>query len=415
MRRSVGICSLLLVSLTLAACSSSSSSSPTSSNSGGAGGNGASGSPVSSEINIMIQGQFQAPTFAFPEARDAALARVKAVNDAGGVNGHKVNAIVCNDQGNPNIAEECAREAVSDHVVADVSGWGQFDSLVLPILQSAGIPFIGQYPNTPQDFTSTVSFPLDGGNALFAALGQALVTNSHAKKVAIIKSNLPVGVAAGNASAIGVEMEGGKVTLNNPALPPVVPDYGPIVQQALAAGTDAYVILVAGTEKQKLTTAIEQSSKPDLPQGDIYPGFDLTLLPSLSQYPGNFLVSSGYVASSPQAAQYRSELAAYNPSTITSAFGESSWTATGIILGLAKSMTGKVTSSTMLAALNKDCDVTFGGIYPKLNFCQPGPVPEYPRLFNTNALVYNITGGKLVYASTFSDAKAFAAYAKTAG
>ena len=66
-------------------------------------------------------------------------------------------------------------------------------------------------------------------------------------------------------------------------------------------------------------------------------------------------------------------------------------------------------------SLGKDCDVAFGGIYPKLDFCKPGPVPEYPRLFNTNALVYNITGGKLVYASTFSDAKSFAAYAKTAG
>jgi hypothetical protein len=86
----------------------------------------------------------------------------------------------------------------------------------------------------------------------------------------------------------------------------------------------------------------------------------------------------------------------------------------GVVLQLAGSMNGKVTSAAMLAALNKDADVSFGGIYPKLSFAAPGPISEYPRLFNTNALVYNIQGGSLVYASTFSDAQSFGNYAKTA-
>ena len=45
-------------------------------------------------------------------------AAARAINAAGGVNGHPLVVDSCNDQGDPNLSATCARKMVSDHVVA---------------------------------------------------------------------------------------------------------------------------------------------------------------------------------------------------------------------------------------------------------------------------------------------------------
>src|ERR1700728_1260690 len=106
------------VALAVSACASSSSSGGSAS---GGGGSSASGSA----LKIMAFGQFQASTFSYPEGRDAILAAVKYYNAHGGFSGHQVQVTVCNDQGNPNLARQCAQQAVSDHDVAVLGSYSQ--------------------------------------------------------------------------------------------------------------------------------------------------------------------------------------------------------------------------------------------------------------------------------------------------
>ena len=104
LRTSVAVASLVgLVGLT-SACGSSPSSSAS------------SGSSSSAPIDVMAIGVFQSSALSLPDAVGALKAHVSAVNDAGGVNGRKINLIVCNDNFDPNTAADCARQTGTPHV-----------------------------------------------------------------------------------------------------------------------------------------------------------------------------------------------------------------------------------------------------------------------------------------------------------
>ncbi len=105
-RRSRGLAAIVaVVSLvSLAACGSGS----------GSGGSGGS-------IEIMSFGTTSSSSGSnAPEGDVAIRAAIKAVDDAGGINGRKVTVVSCNDQADPNQAATCARQAVSDKVAAVV-------------------------------------------------------------------------------------------------------------------------------------------------------------------------------------------------------------------------------------------------------------------------------------------------------
>ena len=50
---------------------------------------------------------------------------------------------VCNDQGNPNLARQCARQAVSSGDVAVLGSYSQQGPTILPILEAAHIAYVG--------------------------------------------------------------------------------------------------------------------------------------------------------------------------------------------------------------------------------------------------------------------------------
>ena len=128
----------------------------------------------------MAFGQFQASTFSYPEGRDAILAAVQYYNSQGGFNGHKVQVTVCNDQGNPNLARQCAQQAVSDHDVAVLGSYSQQGPTILPILEAAHIAYVGATAQSPTDGTSPVSFPLEGLNqVVFGGIGYAATVTTR--------------------------------------------------------------------------------------------------------------------------------------------------------------------------------------------------------------------------------------------
>ena len=69
-------------------------------------------------VKVFVTGPFSDPTFAVPEALSGAQAAAAAINKAGGINGHSIQIVSCNDQLSPNSATTCADQAVSDHVTA---------------------------------------------------------------------------------------------------------------------------------------------------------------------------------------------------------------------------------------------------------------------------------------------------------
>ncbi len=106
-----------------------------------------------------------------------ALAKAFArwVNANGGLGGHELTVLTCNDHNTPVGASDCARRAVKEKAVAVVGSYSQYGSAFMPPLEVAGIPYLGGYGISDQEFTNALSYPVNGGQAaLIAGSGRQL-------------------------------------------------------------------------------------------------------------------------------------------------------------------------------------------------------------------------------------------------
>ena len=93
------------------------------------------------------------------------------VNAHGGLGGRPLRVLTCDEHDDAVAAARCARRAVAENAVAVVGSYSQHGDAFLPTLEAAGIPYIGGYGLTHDEFTSPLSYPVNGGQpALLAGL-----------------------------------------------------------------------------------------------------------------------------------------------------------------------------------------------------------------------------------------------------
>ncbi|MEV5958885.1 ABC transporter substrate-binding protein [Streptomyces sp. NPDC051987] len=104
-----------------------------------------------------------------------ASAYIKWINSQGGIHGRKLKLVTCNDHNSSVGAASCAQRAVDEDVAAVVGSYSQFGDSYFAPLEGAAIPYIGGYGASNEEFTSPVSYPVNGGSlTLLAGLGEAL-------------------------------------------------------------------------------------------------------------------------------------------------------------------------------------------------------------------------------------------------
>ncbi|MFF9865277.1 MULTISPECIES: ABC transporter substrate-binding protein [unclassified Streptomyces] len=104
-----------------------------------------------------------------------AEAYARWVNARGGIDGHELRVLTCNERNDPGGAADCARRAADQGVVAVVGSYSQNGRAFMAPLEAAGIPYIGGYGLTDDEFTSFLSYPVNGGQpALLAGNGMQL-------------------------------------------------------------------------------------------------------------------------------------------------------------------------------------------------------------------------------------------------
>ncbi|MCX5198617.1 ABC transporter substrate-binding protein [Streptomyces sp. NBC_00249] len=97
------------------------------------------------------------------------------VNSNGGINGRKLRVLTCNEKNTATGAADCARKAISEKAVAVVGSYSQHGRAFMAPLEAEGIPFIGGYGVSAEEFQSTLSYPVNGGQpALLAGAGHQL-------------------------------------------------------------------------------------------------------------------------------------------------------------------------------------------------------------------------------------------------
>ncbi|MFJ3585861.1 ABC transporter substrate-binding protein [Streptomyces sp. NPDC090127] len=121
-----------------------------------------------------------------------AQAFARWVNASGGIDGHELKILTCNEQNTSSGAAACARRAVREKVVAVVGSYSQNGRAFMAPLEAAEIPYIGGYGISEDEFTSPLSYPVNGGLASLMA-GHGMQLAESCRKVSLVRPDTLAG------------------------------------------------------------------------------------------------------------------------------------------------------------------------------------------------------------------------------
>jgi ABC-type branched-subunit amino acid transport system substrate-binding protein len=337
----------------------------------------------------MAFGLQSSSSFSLPEGMTAIEGLAKAVNDAGGIGGRKIDVITCNDGNDPNLAAACAREAVQDKVAAVIGYYSANGAVFDPILQAAKIPYIGA--SSISDYTTPIVFPVDGG----ALTGQVAVTYALGKlgcrKLSTVVNAIPQALISTSTASNGFKQLGGSSTTIQ--VPVAASDYAPSVAETQSAAAQCLVSSLAPAATVSLLNAVASSNIKGIKQGIL--GFSLNpqILTEESSQLSDTIVSSPWAPTGSWRQDLTREMAAIDPKQPVSDFAIRAWTAMTLFVDAAKTV-NVVNNQTILSALQAR-GYSVPSIAP-YNATKPGPDPKLPRLFTTSSYIYQVKNGQLV-------------------
>lgn len=373
------------VALAAAACSSTSSSAGGNSSSSGA----TSGSTATklSGAPVVIGSMYpiSASLAAFPDLQYMAQIAVDVVNANGGIKGHPLKWVHCDDKGDPNVAASCANLLINqDKVRAFVESVGLEGNIAWPLIKKADIINWFDVPIWPEDGTSPLSYPAGLGIYAHQNVG-LLVKQGEFKKVDCLgAAGAFIGPICGFAKA-GLAAKG-ITNFKTIAYPPTTTAYQPYAAKVVADGADAVVLVSADSITAPVLQALSDA------------GAKVTVLePSTSVGSRSLQVAkqdgiSLRVAGSwavdasmfPARQQMLANVQKYASSvSAPSNFDTSSDNAFNMyfgILSLANVMNGATSLSTAALQAYIATHPIATGVAPPLNWTKPGPLSANPRI-----------------------------------
>jgi ABC-type branched-chain amino acid transport systems, periplasmic component len=212
----------------------------------------ASGEPITIGFVNMEDGPLAQP--AMGDAAEAARQYIN--NELGGINGRPLEFDKCVTSGAPDSSAQCANQLVASGVPVAYQGLDYGNAALHPILEAAGIPWVGQEPFTSLDYQSGYHF---SGSQVAYALGAGIYLRDEIKpkRVTILSYTTPTAQAAIDAYLRpAMEASGAAVEVVNADFG--APDMSVPVGAALATDPDAIIFFMADADCTKVVTAADQ-------------------------------------------------------------------------------------------------------------------------------------------------------------
>jgi ABC-type branched-subunit amino acid transport system substrate-binding protein len=224
-------CASILLLAAAAGCSSSSSTSQSS----GQNSSGSSANLGTVKVGTIVPLTGAGPQY--PEILAGAEAAVKAFNSSGGVDGHQLQLVSCDDQNNLNQGLACAREMVQDHIIALVGNYGNYGPEETPILVAAGIPEIGEATiYSANQYNSPNEFMLDAGTfTQFVPQVVYAMQTLHSTKLSCAAAAVAIAAAICDTAKSAADVLSAKWT-GTTQIPITATDYAPYVAAANSQG-----------------------------------------------------------------------------------------------------------------------------------------------------------------------------------
>ncbi|MGV9556782.1 ABC transporter substrate-binding protein [Streptomyces sp. NPDC003401] len=350
-----------------------------------------------------------------------ARAYARWINANGGLNGRELEVLTCNDHNNGVDAAKCARQAVKAGAVAVIGSYSQHSESFLPHLEGAGIPYIGGYGVTNAEFTSPLSYPVNGGQpVLLAGLGKELAAGCG--RVALVRPDTIAGDTLHAMLDAGLTAGGHEKAVDQLAAEDAA-EYSVQAEASLkevtatgragtaGKGDSGCVVPALGDRTGTFMDSFRRVREdyPDVSTATVLGSVDQTVINSTggasSAFEGAYVTGWYPVASDPRWDPMKkviSESAFSDTRIDPSDTGvQTTWIAYTVFREVVESLGGDaVTADTVTGALDDGLRIDTGGLTPTLRweFTDRLASIGFPRLVNADVTLQTVKQGRLAAA-----------------
>ncbi|MEU4984759.1 ABC transporter substrate-binding protein [Streptomyces sp. NPDC021969] len=375
---------------------------------------GATGGSGDDPITVMTWAPQDTGATNKPGMPALARAYARSINAQGGLGGRKLNVLTCNDHNDSVAAAKCARRAVKENAVAVVGSYSQYADSFFPILEGARIPYIGGYGLTNTEFTSPLSYPVNGGQpALLAGLGSALADScgpvTLVRPDTIAGDQLPALLDSGLAS-------GGHERPHDQRAAEDATAYDDQAERALARGggdlaEPGCVVPVLGDRTGTFMDSFRRAreDRTDVRTATVLGSVDQTTINASGGAAGPYegaYVTGWYPSVSDPAWDGLKRLIkeqAFGDNDVDAADAgvQTTWIAYTVLKQVVESLgDGEVSADTVRRALDDGPEIGTGGLTPGLRWTFADKLASvgFPRLVNADVTLQVVREGRLVSA-----------------
>ncbi|MFG2372015.1 ABC transporter substrate-binding protein [Streptomyces sp. NPDC048504] len=358
-------------------------------------------------VKVMVWAPENTQGSAQPGIHLTAQAYEKWINANGGIKGGPLKVEFCNEKGDPDEAEKCAQQAVADKVAAVVGSYSLAGDRYMPILQKAGIPYIGGTGVSAAEFSNPLSFPVNGGTpVVFAAHGRQLVEQG-CKKITGVRYDVAAAAVVSQFLTLGVTSAGGTPP-KDLKVPLTATDLAP--QVAATKGSDCVSVILGTASDLFVKSYVQSGDKTKLASvvGNLTPQLAESTGGSGSPLEGAAI--TGYYPPTSDAV-WKDFVTAAKGKDIdtTNGANATTWVAFKVFTEAAKKLP-TISAEALVKELNTTSGIDTGGLTPPLNWkvSTALPIKGLDRIHNTTATELTIRDGKIEWAkagSTFVDVR----------
>jgi branched-chain amino acid transport system substrate-binding protein len=270
---------------------------------------------------------------------------------------------------------------------------------------AAGVPIVGGQGLSPAEFATPGVFPLASGIPGWSYGQVVALVNAGCKKIALFGDN-----EAGSLYILGFTQAAMKLAGITPVRyvktdQNADPTFAQGAAQTLAGGVDCVVFDSSPTYGAKAVQALRGAGFNG-PIASITGVFVQPIIDSLGAKADNLYLTSQLAlntdTANPGVAEFLAALKQYSPSSDTNETAMTAWTAVQLFNAVAKTITGDITSASVLAAMNNistPIDLKTAGPYLVKGAVSPLPT-DAPNIYNTQVAIGVVKGGKLLPAGT---------------
>ncbi|MDH6577623.1 ABC transporter substrate-binding protein [Kitasatospora sp. MAP5-34] len=335
----------------------------------------------------------------------------------GGLSGHHVQVLTCNEHNTAEGASDCVRQAVAAHVIAVVGAYSQYADSFMPALEIADIPYIGGYGLSTPEFSSPLSYPVAGGTpALIAGSGLQLVA-AGCRTVTLIRPNTQAGDTLAGYLSGALTPSG--VELTDIKAPEKSNDYSAVAQQAIGSDQPGHCVSSAlGAEP---TSNLLDPYRRLQPKNTVFASVIGSVQQSVVDSTGGDsgplggAYATGWYPPEPSHVwdPLRATILGYGDGNVIDVSDpgvETTWVAYEVLRQAAGRIAPgtPLTARSLRAVLDRGDPIDTSGATPPLSWTMTNMLAsaDSPRLVNTSVTFQQVRGGRLVeQQSTFVDVR----------